>query len=615
MSLELHKKELLRLLSSYQKMTYEKAAGKLNISIRTVKLMVESLLYQYGHIFSLQEKRGYLSMQVHDEQAFALLVTQQLLKDTDFNSFHKRQAVFFQLLLEATDYVSADDIAEQLGISRRSLSRDMNRMKEVLHGYHLHLSSKPGVGIRLEGAECQKRLLAHYEVLDYLDDVTDLPAEVYTTYVDIIKSKQFPLEVERSFLKTLIITWQRRQYALAQDDFKWFTRQKQFDLPEIFYDICHYYWQRPLDELERTFLTFPMQLGLIASDVERQDIVEMAEEVLQRTVVEFGIHLDIAETALLLQRHLIYMLNRSQMKWQFTEVDLRQELLRSSFSMILSKFFIDQFSEMVKLPIHEKEVALLAAWMDLVLARKSKPLINRIAVIAQAGDSFHRLVVHHIKQIFGQEVRIDFIELTNHPSYDYLNHHYDLVFADNLFYSQALLRSFLSLTLVTRENRAEREKMERLVLARKIQLHCQVLLYDFNDGVYEEQFIDLLEQLESGRVLTPADRERLEKKESQGATISDTGFAFPHLTVPDLKQMTLIFATKDMLNLTSRSGQTVNDFILLLIPAVLEELEQELLYQLFDNTFRVEGGFQIKERLGIDQMTDLTKIMTEVGNQ
>lgn len=609
MSLELNKKELLYFLSSRPEITYEMAGDRLNLSKRSIKMIIESLLYSYSQIFSIEEQGERLSLVIHDQDQFQLLITEDLLHASDLTSFHKRQAVFFQQLLEADSYLSSDDLAEELGISRRSLSRDMQRMKDVLDSYGLRLASKTGVGIRLEGSELGKRLLYLYQVLDYLaEDEVDLPEEVLNTYTDFISNMQLPFDVQRTFLSTLIITWKRRDFVLDETDFIWFTRQSQLDLPSIFYEILEAFWERPITSLEKNFLTFPMQIGLISSDVERPDVLAMAEEVLAQTVEEFGMPLDVKESARLLQRHLVYMLNRSVIRWQFNEVGLREQLVRSSFSTVVSRFFLQEVSSRTGLTISEKEEILLAAWMELLLARKSKPLINKIAVISQAGQSFNYLVEKEMRKIFGQDVQIEFMEFTNHPPYQELEARFDLVFTDNLMHSQELFHSFLSLTLVTEENQAERERLERTVLGRRVLLNTTVLVTHFHqEQTYEENLASLLEKLVEKGLLSTVSRQKLLAKEADKPALSDEGFAFPHLTSDQLEQITLVVAEDETLNLASQTGIAVKDFVLLLIPTELDDFHQDLLYQIFDNTFRTRQG-HLKKRLGIDNIDQLEKI-------
>ncbi|NQL65697.1 HTH domain-containing protein [Streptococcus suis] len=606
MSLELNKKALLYYLSSHASVSYDSLEERLNLSRHSLKLLIEGLLYSYDHIFSIQEKGGKLSLHIVDEAAFKLLVTEDLLLSTDLNSFHKRQAIFFQTLLETDDFISADIIAEELGISRRSLSRDINRMKEVLLSYQLELESKSGVGIKIVGTELNKRLLYLYEVMDYLEHELELPQELLATYADFMDNQRFPLDVERTFLSTLKLTILRKEKPLGDEGLSWFTSQDKLDLPSIFYDILSYFLGREISRAEKAFLTFPMQIGLLASEIGRSDILAMAEQVLDLTVQEFGISLDIEESALILQRHLVYMLNRSVMKWQFTEISLREQLIQSSFSKVVSQFFVERVMERTGLTISDKEVVLLAAWMELLLARKSKPLIAKVAVITQSGQSFSYLVDNQIRQIFNSEVQLDFLDFANHPPYEELNRTYDLIFTDNLLYSQELFQPFLSLSLVTKENQAEREALERTVLGRKIQMHCQVELALFDENKsYEDNKQALLEQLVGKQVIGQEVADKLQEKESAHPAISENGYAYPHLTDASLEQIILVVPVQDNLHLSSQTGLTVQDFVLIFVPSELDEFNQDLLFNIFDNTFRMGKQSHIKERLGIDQWSDM----------
>ena len=606
MSLELNKKALLYYLSSHASVSYDSLEERLNLSRHSLKLLIEGLLYSYDHIFSIQEKGGKLSLHIVDEEAFKILVTEDLLLSTDLNSFHKRQAIFFQTLLETDDFISADIIAEELGISRRGLSRDINRMKEVLLSYQLELESKSGVGIKIVGTELNKRLLYLYEVMDYLEHELELPQELLATYADFMDNQRFPLDVERTFLSTLKLTILRKEKPLGDEGLSWFTSQDKLDLPSIFYDILAYFLDREISAAEKAFLTFPMQIGLLASEIGRPDILAMAEQVLDLTVEEFGISLDIEESAHILQRHLVYMLNRSVMKWQFTEISLREQLIQSSFSKVVSQFFVERVMERTGLTISDKEVVLLAAWMELLLARKSKPLIAKVAVITQSGQSFSYLVDNQIRQVFNNEVQLDFLDFANHPPYEELNRTYDLIFTDNLLYSQELFQPFLSLSLVTKENQAEREALERTVLGRKIQMHCQVELARFDEAKsYEDNKQALLEQLVGKQVIGQEVADKLQEKESAHPAISENGYAYPHLTDASLEQIILVVPVQDSLHLSSQTGLTVQDFVLIFVPSELDEFNQDLLFNIFDNTFRMGKQSHIKERLGIDQRLDV----------
>lgn len=173
-------------------------------------------------------------------------------------------------------------------------------------------------------------------------------------------------------------------------------------------------------------------------------------------------------------------------------------------------------------------------------------------------------------------------------------------------YSQELFQPFLSLSLVTKENQAEREALERTVLGRKIQMHCQVELARFDEGKsYEDNKQALLEQLVAKQVIGQEVADKLQEKEAAHPAISENGYAYPHLTDASLEQIILVVPVQDSLHLSSQTGLAVHDFVLIFVPSELDDFNQDLLFNIFDNTFRMGKRSHIKERLGIDQRSDM----------
>ncbi len=72
-----------------------------------------------------------------------------------------RMKQIMQVLLQESGAVSVKYLAEQIGVSRRTVQRELESIDTSLRGYDLTFVSKTGVGIRIEGSEEEKsRLLA-----------------------------------------------------------------------------------------------------------------------------------------------------------------------------------------------------------------------------------------------------------------------------------------------------------------------------------------------------------------------------------------------------------------------------------------------------------------------
>ncbi|MFZ2916570.1 MAG: hypothetical protein WA038_09050, partial [Streptococcus suis] len=144
------------------------------------------------------------------------------------------------------------------------------------------------------------------------------------------------------------------------------------------------------------------------------------------------------------------------------------------------------------------------------------------------------------------------------------------------------------------------------VLGRKIQMHCQVELARFDENKsYEDNQKALLAQLVAKQVIGKETADKLQKKEKERPAISEDGYAYPHLTDASLEQIILVVPVQDSLHLSSQTGLTVQDFVLIFVPSELDEFNQDLLFNIYDNIFRMGKRLHIKERLGIDQRLDV----------
>ena len=79
-----------------------------------------------------------------------------------------RMKQIFQSLLNETDPVSVKNLAEKIGVSKRTVQRELEYTSSSLKGYDITFMSKTGVGVWLEGTEDEKQRLR--EALSEKDD-------------------------------------------------------------------------------------------------------------------------------------------------------------------------------------------------------------------------------------------------------------------------------------------------------------------------------------------------------------------------------------------------------------------------------------------------------------
>ncbi|GAB2024078.1 HTH domain-containing protein [Lactovum odontotermitis] len=610
MSLAIHQRDLLYLLGANQKLSYRELENKLGLSKRSIKLVEESL-NAYKNIFTINVRENLLSLVVHKKREYEEVISERLLVNSDLNSFHKRQGLIIEKLLTAENYLTADQMADDLLISRRTLTRDLSKIKTLAAKYDVMIESKHGVGLKLIGSELNKRLLYLYESMSYIDAKNDLPEEIEIICEQIIRSQRVPLDIAKLLLQVIRLTILRKEHPFAAGELQGITSRKSDSNVSSLYLALEYYLGRKLDKDEECFIAFPLNLGVVPVKIKSPFIEQLTEQILLSVEVEFGLNFQIKEISDLLNDHLVFLVNRSRMKWHFTDVSLREQILRNSFSYVVSQFFVEQLEEKLDLIIDATEITLLSTWIELIFAQKSKPLVRKIAIITQGGISFNGLIKREVANFFNSDVQIDFFNMMTHPSYQEMNKNYDLVFEDNLIFDDnSTVQPLFSLSVVTQENQAERERIEQKVLGKRIQQECRIMTVHFdNQKSYEENLLNLLRQLKKSGLIDENFLYSLLKKEQTNPSISSEGRAFPHFINKLEKKIFLVIPENSDFRLKSEKGVLIKDFILIAVPEILDEDAQDVLIKIFDNTFQGEDGRSMNERLGINHMKERRKII------
>ncbi|PRX21128.1 BglG family transcriptional antiterminator [Orenia metallireducens] len=69
------------------------------------------------------------------------------------NNLSSRQKRIIAILIEASNVVTIKELADEIGVSKRTINRELSSLREALKEFDLTLQSKPGVGLFIEGKE------------------------------------------------------------------------------------------------------------------------------------------------------------------------------------------------------------------------------------------------------------------------------------------------------------------------------------------------------------------------------------------------------------------------------------------------------------------------------
>ncbi|TDW14714.1 HTH domain-containing protein [Breznakia blatticola] len=165
--------DIMEYLTKHKVATSEAMAQALYVSPKTIQNEIKKLgeiLQDYGATIISKQRIGY-SLVVNDEKKlhnFMLEINQEIMN----HPMTKEDRIQFQLellLLNNDKYIKVEDIADQLYISKSSVSQDLKEVRTILEEFNLTLITRPNYGIKVEGKEFDFRLCTASHTIKRLD--------------------------------------------------------------------------------------------------------------------------------------------------------------------------------------------------------------------------------------------------------------------------------------------------------------------------------------------------------------------------------------------------------------------------------------------------------------
>lgn len=165
--MELDKNEILilkLLITASDYMTTYDITARTNINRRLVRTKMHNIrcvLKELGFDLISKPAKGFL---IPNKSYKSLLLLQNIIDKSEKNKSYlfptlpeERQNYILKKLIECNDYLKVDDLADELLVSRSSISNDLNNIKKDIARYNLHFKQKPNYGIKIIGKEIDLR--------------------------------------------------------------------------------------------------------------------------------------------------------------------------------------------------------------------------------------------------------------------------------------------------------------------------------------------------------------------------------------------------------------------------------------------------------------------------
>ena len=599
---------ILELLVTQQRLTLEEMRSDLNVSLSTLQKSIEQLNELLDSDLQIKQEGQLVSLEVYDYRRLEDILAGSLRKESDFNSSSKRTSYLIKRLVRSSQPLLIDDLAEEIGVSRTTINKDLRQVKELAEAYQVNILGRPNRGLEVSGSELNLRLFYIHHVYAYFDSDT-LTEESQSFLEDLYQTFKLPKKTQELLTKVIAITIARlRRQQQLQQPLAYFTNElADSDLVhQLIYHIEMTY-HLSLSQYEQDFISYPLHIQYIDGLPYRpspspellalfQKMVQKVKETLLVTFNEESLYLE-------MHRHLKFLLHRLIFHVQANDIFHGDIPNKYPLAFEMAKVAGQELQQSFGYQLAISELSYLALYFEMALREEEseKQLRTRkIAVVCTTGRGTANMICRQLRRVLGQEISIslyseeefnpleddDYFAIFTTIPLKLTGLKSPVVHLTNLFDDQWLQDEW------KRVNRYHQKNLETITL-KFIRLS--------EEASYQAYLEKMVASLEKEGLVDSQFLNRTLDRELQQSTIFGNGIGFPHTINQKEGQTILMLAVLDPIH--QEGAEQVEFIFLVAIPQQVEgQMEAELL-ELYDDIFRIASDSSLKG--------DLKKVMTE----
>lgn len=575
---------------------------ELDISMQTLQKSIQQLNDVLAPNIQIISKDDQLLLEVYDYTELEKILSGSLKKESDFNSSSKRIAYLLKRLIESTSPLLIDDLAEEVGVSRSTLNKDLKQVKSLAEKYFITISGKPNRGLEILGSELNLRLLYIHQVAPYFEGNT-LTEETSYFLETLVQDYKIPKETQDLLRKTISIIVERIHSSRMLDcPIPYYRNDLTSTLmaEQLIYHIEMTY-KISLSQFEIDFLCFPFNVRFIDTlskpSYHSDQLTQVFHQIVQKVKEKMLVHFDEAELFEEIKPHLGSLINRLIFHVQANDIFHGEVQNQYPFAFEMAKIAGEELTSIFGSELEKSEIGYLALYFEMILRKQNstvKGSRKQIAVVCTTGRGTAAMIIQQLRRVLGNDV-----DITQYSEEDFnvdLNQDYFAIFTtvplkykdskspviqvNHLFDDQWLQEEW------QRANAFHQKNLETVSL-RFLRLSPQ--------KTYQQYLLNMVAELEKLQMIDEGFRNRIIDREKKQSTIFGGGIAFPHTINQGYAKTILMFGK---LEEPYQKGDEWIEFIFLVaIPSEIERKMESELLELYDDIFRIAGEPSLKEAL------------------
>ncbi|MGT2929989.1 BglG family transcription antiterminator [Streptococcus dentasini] len=593
---------ILNLLVSQHQVTVEEVRKNLGISTKTLRSSIDQLNDILDADVQVVQRDDSLFLEVADYARLEEILSGSLRKESDFNSSSRRASYLIKRLLQSTKPLLIDDLAEEIGVSRTTINKDLKQVKELAKDYQVEISGRPNRGLEVFGDELNLRLFYSQHVYAYFGSET-LKNETGFFLQELCQKFQLPRKIQDLLIKVVAITIARlRRGKFLTHPIPYYINELKGSqiMDELVYHLEMTY-KISLGQYEQDFLSFPLNIQSIAGleycTIENAQIIALYQDMVER--VRGTLDVDFNDEKLLtdIYTHLKFLLNR--LVFHVPASDIFHGEIQNKFPLAfkMAEVAASLLREIFAYPVDVSEISYLALYFESILRDSNQTQersSRKVAVVCTTGLGTAAMIARQLKNVLGNDV-----EITQYSEENFKPEADDNYFA--IFTTVPLKYGNLKSPVIQLTNLFDdhwlRDIWQKIKTYHQKDLETTVLRFIHLKQAksYKACLIEMTAVLREEHLVDDDFGKRILERDRQQSTIFGNGIAFPH-AINHLADKPILML--GVLQDTLPTQTTELEFIFLVaIPQKLDkQIETELL-ELYDDIFRIANNDSLKEAL------------------
>jgi len=553
--------------------------SELDISMQTLQKSIQQLNDVLAPSIQIISQDDKLMLEVYDYTELERILSGSLKRESDFNSSSKRIAYLLKRLIKSTSPLLIDNLAEEAGVSRSTLNKDLKQVKSLAESYSITISGKPNRGLEVLGSELNLRLLYIHQVAPYFEGKT--LTEATSSFLEtLLQEYKIPKETKELLRKTISIMVERIYASRVLSCPIPYYRNDLTETPLVEKLIYHIEmtYKISLSQFEIDFLCFPFNIRFIDTlskpSYQSEQLANIFQGIVKKVKETMLVNFDDEELFEEIKSHLGPLINRLIFHVQANDIFHGEVQTQYPFAFEMAKIAGEELSAIFGSELELSEIGYLALYFEMIL-RKQNSVVNgsrkQIAVVCTTGRGTAAMIIQQLRRILGNDV-----DITQYSEEDF-----------NLDLNQDYFAIFTTVPLKYKDSKSPVIQVNHLFDDQWLQEEWQ------RANAFHQKNLET--ELEKLQMIDEGFRNRIIDREKKQSTIFGGGIAFPHTINQGYAKTILMFGKLE--EPYQKEDEWIEFIFLVAIPSEIERKMESELLELYDDIFRIAGEPSLKEAL------------------